>query len=109
MLQQPAKAGITYDLALGIFRALVLGTDHAQSRVPDSLVRSIIVVIGDVLGHDVPQVSFTLPSDVAQLYCFAQAGERVAGRDELVSHVAAVSDLHQLSHDGRIVDFLLVV
>jgi len=97
------------DLSFGIFRGRLLGAHRAQPLVSHSLVRGVFIVIGDALGPGVPPVSFTLPSDVAQLYCFAQAGERVAGRDEFVSYVAAVPDLHQLSHDGRIVDFLPVV
>lgn len=47
--------------------------------------------------------------DVAPLDCFAEAGLRVAGGDELVADVAVVADLDQFPHDRRIVDFLGVV
>ena len=48
-------------------------------------------------------------SDVTDLDGLLQAGEGVAGRDELVAHPALVADVDELPQAGREVDLLIVV
>ena len=46
---------------------------------------------------------------VTQRHRFLEAGKRIAGRNEFLPDISLVADLHQGTHDRRVIDLLAVV
>src|SRR5260370_41095177 len=64
-----------------------------------------------VIRHQPPshRLPFSSSSNVTKCDGLFQAGERVAGRDELLTDVSLVADLDERLHHGLVGDFLLLV